>query len=62
MDSEPEVCNFCKDRKGFAKYSYSSEAIALQMAKNSQRNLKVYWCPYGEGWHLSNINTRNYHD
>ena len=51
--SEPRICQHCRDSNGYPKYAYGSEKDALEVAKNSREKLRVYWCRYGEGWHLT---------
>ena len=50
-------CSFCLDGRGGAKELYPSREIAEKRAKISRRekgaDLKVYLCPFLDGWHLT---------
>jgi len=43
----------CKDGKGVFKMLYETEVLAQEQADRSNTKLKVYPCPYGQGWHLT---------
>lgn len=50
-------CLDCTDRYGKIKQSYVTEKCALNRAKirgkSSGKKLRVFPCPYGDGWHLT---------
>ena len=50
---DEKICIYCLDSKGVPKYAYKDEKTAKQIARNSTKKLSVYWCPFGEGWHLT---------
>jgi len=53
---EGMVCS-CKDSKGVLKEPYDTRELAQQQASqlmmHQKINLRVYPCPYGNGWHLT---------
>jgi len=50
-------CPFCTDTQGKAKDSYLSQKQATLRAnillRENGKNLSVYRCPHGNGWHLT---------
>ncbi|HEY9130001.1 MAG TPA: hypothetical protein VIN02_09195 [Sulfurovum sp.] len=50
--ADTRVCT-CKDGKGEFKMLYETEVLAQEQADRSNTKLKVYPCPYGQGWHLT---------
>lgn len=54
--SESMVCS-CKDSKGALKDHYDTQELAQQQVSElmmqKKHNLRVYPCPYGNGWHLT---------
>ena len=48
-----DICPFCLDSQGDRKFSYKTLEIAKNSAEYSNSKLKIYWCPSGEGWHLT---------
>ncbi|NMP16526.1 hypothetical protein [Thalassotalea sp. Y01] len=50
-------CNFCIGHLGDVKKSYHTENAAELRAsiieKEQNKYLRVYECPYGDGWHLT---------
>jgi len=51
------TCKYCTDRNGNYKELYQSKSDAEKRAKILAREnhvkLKVYQCPYSDGWHLT---------
>lgn len=47
----------CKDSNGVLKDPYDTQELAQQKASelmmHQKLNLRVYACPYGNGWHLT---------
>jgi hypothetical protein len=47
----------CKDSKGSLKDPYDTQELAQEQAAQSmmhqKQKLRVYPCPYGNGWHLT---------
>ena len=53
-----KICS-CKDSKGNLKDPYDTQELAQQKASEQmmmqQAKLRVYPCPYGNGWHLTKV-------
>ncbi|WP_211477675.1 AAA domain-containing protein [Maridesulfovibrio ferrireducens] len=51
--SPAKECPYCKGRNGHPKMLYMTEEHAQEVADSTNKQLGVYWCDEGEGWHLT---------
>jgi len=59
-------CKSCKGQDGLEKTVYKTQREAADMAhqieKEKQLFLRVYKCPYGNGWHLAKADSGQWDD
>ena len=52
-----DICSLCKDSEGMPKNAYrtleKAHTAINTVALYESLRLRAYWCPYGEGWHLT---------